>query len=73
MDKQTVQLTWRIIGPKFFHKLINSECYVRLILSPFFDQMIDDKKLYGRFMQDNAMPHITKNSINAQMSSVNES
>jgi hypothetical protein len=69
-----VQLTWRIIGPKFLHKTINSERYTRLILSPFFDQMTDDEKLYGRVMQDNAMPHTTKNSINAQMiSSVNES
>lgn len=32
------------------------------ILSPLFDQMINDEKLYGRFMQDSAMPHATKNS-----------
>jgi hypothetical protein len=29
-----------IIGPAFFHETINSERYVRLILSLFFDQLM---------------------------------
>jgi hypothetical protein len=27
---------------------------MRLILSPFFDQLTDEEKLKGHFMQDNA-------------------
>lgn len=45
---------WKIIRPLIFHKTISSEHYVRLILSPFFNQLADDEKSYGHFMQDNA-------------------
>jgi hypothetical protein len=38
---------------------------VRLILSPFFDQLTGEKELYGNFMQDNATAHIAKNSMAA--------
>jgi hypothetical protein len=37
---------------------------VRLILSPFFNQLTDEK-LYGHFMQDNVTADIAKNSIKA--------
>jgi hypothetical protein len=53
----------RIIGPVFFHETINSERYVRLILSPFFDQLTDEEKSYGHFMQDNATAHTANNSM----------
>jgi hypothetical protein len=35
---------------------------VRLILSPFFGQLTDEK-LYGHFMQDNVTVHTAKNSM----------
>jgi hypothetical protein len=41
----------------FFHETINPERYVRLIFSPFFEQLTDDKKPYRHFFQDNAMTH----------------
>jgi hypothetical protein len=44
----------RTIQPMSFHKTINSERYVRLILSLFFSQLTDEEKLYGHFVQDNA-------------------
>jgi hypothetical protein len=47
---------------------------VRLILLPFFNQLIDDEKSYGHFMQDNAMAHTEKYSVDAlEKSSVTES
>jgi hypothetical protein len=53
----------RIIEPVFVHETINSERYVRLILSPFFDQLTDEEKSYGHFMQDNATVHTANNSM----------
>jgi hypothetical protein len=44
-----------------FHETINSKHYVRLILSPFFDELTDEK-LYGHFMQDNATAHTVNSS-----------
>jgi hypothetical protein len=46
-----------------FRETISSECYVRLILSPFFGQLTDEKKLYGHFMQDNATAQTANNSM----------
>jgi hypothetical protein len=34
-----------------------------LIVSPFFGQMSDEEKLYGRFMQDNATAYAVNNSL----------
>jgi hypothetical protein len=45
----------------FFHETINFKRYVRLILSPFFDQLTDEEKSYGHFMQDNATAHTANN------------
>jgi hypothetical protein len=51
----------------------NSERYVRLILSPFFDKTTDDEKSYGHFKQNNSRAHTTNNSLVAFMkSSANE-
>jgi hypothetical protein len=36
---------------------------VRLILSPFFNQLTDEEKSYGHFMQDNATAHTANNSV----------
>jgi RNAse (barnase) inhibitor barstar len=38
---------------------------MRLILSPFFDQMTDEEKLYRHFMQSNSMAHTANNSVDA--------
>lgn len=46
-----------------FHEIINSKCYVRLILSPFFNQLTDKEKLYGNFMLDYATAHISNKSV----------
>jgi hypothetical protein len=48
----------------FFYETINSECYVRLILTHLFDQLTEDEKPYGYFMQHNAMSHTANNSMN---------
>jgi hypothetical protein len=51
------------LGPCFFHETVNSERYVILILSPFFDQQTDEDQSYGHFMQDNATAHTANNSM----------
>jgi hypothetical protein len=38
---------------------------VRLILSPFSDQLTDGEKSYGNFMQDNVVAHTANNSMYA--------
>jgi hypothetical protein len=59
---------WRAIGarrtvePVSFHETVNSDRYVRLILSPLFGQLTDEKS-YGHFMQDNATAHTANNSV----------
>jgi hypothetical protein len=53
------------MDPGFFHGAINSKSYVKLILSPFFDQLTADEKWYGHFMQDNAIAHTANNSMDA--------
>jgi hypothetical protein len=50
------------IQPMSFHKTINSERYVRLILTPFFSQLTDEKS-YGYFMKDNITVHTANNSM----------
>jgi hypothetical protein len=47
----------------FFSKTINSEHYVRLILSPFFDQLTNEENLNRHVMQDNAMAHSVHNAL----------
>jgi hypothetical protein len=47
----------RIIGPVFFQETINSERYVRLILTPFFRELTEEEKTDGYFVQDNATTH----------------
>jgi hypothetical protein len=42
---------------------MNLERYVRLILSTFFDELIDEEKSCGNVMQDNKTAHTTKDSI----------
>jgi hypothetical protein len=44
----------RINEPMFLHKTINSECYVKLILPVFFNQLTKEEISQGHFMQDNA-------------------
>jgi hypothetical protein len=41
----------------------SSKHFVTLILSPFFDQLTDENKLYRHFMQDNAMAHTANSSV----------
>jgi hypothetical protein len=55
---------YRIIGPVFFQETINSERYVRLILTPLFRKLTEDKKTYGYFMQDNTTAHTANHSMN---------
>jgi hypothetical protein len=53
----------RITGLVIFHEAINSERYVRLILSPFYIQQTNEEKSYAHFVQDNATAHIANNSM----------
>jgi hypothetical protein len=62
---QKEQLIERTTGPVFFHETINSKCYVRLLLSPCFDQQTDDEKSCQHFMQDNVTAYNAKNYIDA--------
>jgi hypothetical protein len=56
----------RVNGPVFsFRETIYSERYVSLVLSPFFDQLIDGEKWYGAFMPNNATTHTANNSLDA--------
>jgi hypothetical protein len=55
----------RIIGPVLFYKVINSESYHRLIISPFFSQLTGEGKLYRHFMQDNIVTYTAINSVDA--------
>jgi hypothetical protein len=41
----------RTTQPMFFHETVNSEYYVRLILSPFFCQLTDEETLYQHFVK----------------------
>jgi hypothetical protein len=47
----------KINGHMPFSKILNSKCYVRLILFSFFDVLTEGEELYGHFMQDGAMTH----------------
>jgi hypothetical protein len=49
--------------PMSVHETINSEHYVRLILSPFFGQPTDNTELYRKMMQDHATAHSVNNSM----------
>jgi hypothetical protein len=49
----------------YFHETLNFERCARLIISPFLDQLTDEEKFYGHFMQDNATVHTAKNSMDA--------
>lgn len=51
--------------PVYLHKTINLKCYVTLILSLFFNQLTDEGKSYGQFMEDNATTHTAKDSTDA--------
>lgn len=55
----------RILGPIFYEETINSDRYVRLILTPFFEQLVEEEKLHRHFMQDNATAHTANNSMDA--------
>jgi hypothetical protein len=54
----------RIIGPVFFQETINSELYVKLILTPFFRELTEEEKTNGYFMQDNTTAHSANHSMN---------
>lgn len=45
-----------------FHEIINSEFYLGVILSPFFNQGNNEEN-YKTFMQDNAAAHTANNSV----------
>jgi hypothetical protein len=45
---------WRITEPAFLHKTINSKLYMRLILSPFFDQLTDEGNRMGILCKSNS-------------------
>jgi hypothetical protein len=47
------------------HEIVNAKHYVRLILLPFFDQLIDEEKCYGHFMQGNAIACTVNISVDA--------
>jgi hypothetical protein len=51
--------------PVFSHETMNSKHYVRLILSPSFDRLTDEEKLFWHFMQDNAMVGTANNPMEA--------
>jgi hypothetical protein len=55
----------RIIGPIFYHEIVNSDWYVRNILKPCFEQLTDDGRQCGYFQQDNATAHTARNSVSA--------
>jgi hypothetical protein len=44
------------------HKIVNFKHYVRMILSPFFDQLTDEEKFYGNFV------HISVNALDEAFS-----
>jgi hypothetical protein len=50
----------RVTGSVYFHEILNSERCGRLIISPFLDQLTDEEKFYGHFMQDNAKVNAEK-------------
>jgi hypothetical protein len=50
-----------------FYKTINSEHYVRLILSPFFDQLTNEEKFNGHVVQENAMAHSVHNALDGML------
>jgi hypothetical protein len=54
----------RIIGSVFCQYTINSERYVRLILTPFFRELTEEEKTCGYFKQDNATAHTASHSMN---------
>lgn len=48
----------------FFDDTINSNRYVTNILTPFFDQLTEEEKLYSYFQQDGATAHTAEKSLN---------
>lgn len=49
------QITYKIIGPMFFEEIVDSGCYILLILTPLFRELTEKDKICGYLMQDNAM------------------
>jgi hypothetical protein len=59
-----VQIVHRgILGPAIIHERTNSERYMRLILSPFSDHLIEEEKSYWHFMQDNTPEKTASTSV----------
>jgi hypothetical protein len=59
-----VQLVCRgELEPCFFMKQSVPNVNDKLILSPFFNQLTDEEKSYGHFIQDNATAHTVNNSV----------
>jgi hypothetical protein len=54
----------RISGPSFFHNKINSERYVKLIVTLLRSTDRRKKKSYEHFMQENVKAHNVHNSMN---------
>lgn len=53
----------RIIGPIFFRETINADRYIDLILRPFFQELTEEERSNGYFMQDNATAHTANRSM----------
>jgi hypothetical protein len=48
---------WRVTGPTFFQKTMNSKQYIHDIFNPLSTEVTDEERQYGYFQQDNAAAH----------------
>jgi truncated hemoglobin YjbI len=52
-------------GPIFYAKTINSDTFVRLVVTEFFTQLTEEEELYSWFQQDSATAHTANNILAA--------
>jgi hypothetical protein len=52
-----------IIGPMFYDNTVTCTRYVNKILSPFFAELTEEKKLYGVSQQDSVAAHMANASL----------
>jgi hypothetical protein len=56
---------WTVIGPVVFDRTLNSESYLRLLLSPFFDYLHGEENPLRNFVQDIATGQYVNSFVDA--------
>jgi hypothetical protein len=54
---------YKITGPVCFEEALNSDYYVQFILTQFVMDFAKGEEMYGYFVQDSALAHVTNFSV----------